>query len=133
MPKDEKRRNRTNFYSVMLLMYTGWDYWNILTQKNIDKFLTQFKILLVWFLRHFVPKYILRKYSKKFSSQRFDKDWNSLWVLNLKCAKTHMSAISLAKILQLFLWIIYILEILGHCNTENYARRLVVIQNLYEL
>ena len=127
MPEDEKKRNRANFYQVMLLIYTVWKYWNILTLKNIYKF------LLVWFLRHFVPKYILRKYSKKFSSQRFDKDWNSLWVLNLKCAKTHMSAISLAKILQLFLWIIYILGILGHCNTENYARRLVVIQNLYEL
>ena len=28
---------------------------------------------------------------------------------------------------------IYILGILGYCNIENYAWRLVVIQNLYEL
>ena len=33
----------------------------------------------------------------------------------------------------ILLWIIYILEILEHFNTENNTQRLVIVQDFYEL
>ena len=65
MPEDEKKRNQTNFYRVMLLMYAIWEYWNTLTLDIVQKVLwisshsdTVQTFFLSDFFGTFVPKYV---------------------------------------------------------------------------
>ena len=55
-PRGWEKRNGTDFSGVILLMYTIWEYWNILTHEGLIQFLfSHFRVL----------KYILKKYLKR--------------------------------------------------------------------
>ena len=73
MSEGNKKRNRTNFYGVMLLMYTIWKYWNIVLQRldivqkslwissHFDRENYTRRLDIVFLsdlLRYFVPKYL---------------------------------------------------------------------------
>ena len=59
MSEDDKNRNRVNFYFLMLLMYTTWEYWNILPLDIVQKSL--------WI-------------SSRFDTQSLDIVRKSLWI-----------------------------------------------------
>ena len=67
MTEDEKKneRNGTNFYWVMLLTYTIWEYRNILTHEDL------IQIFLPDFWDNFSQN-IFKKYLKQLSTQRLD-------------------------------------------------------------
>ena len=122
-----EKRNRANFYWVMLLLYTIWKYWNILPERLdiVKKYL--------WISSHFDTESFTWKLDIVFLSDFWDNCPKIYIIKHLnnlahKDFIFHMLLRLPDQNVLIFLQAIYNLRIFGHFDTKNYAWILDIVQ-----
>ena len=79
--RKQEKRNRTDF-----LLSNAFNIYNLKILGYFDTSSLDI-VFLIWFLRHFVPKHMLKRYLKQFSRQRLDIVQNVLIPSNPKISQ----------------------------------------------